>query len=70
MNSEWIKCSEKLPVLREKVLITNINRNEMFVGWISYILEDGTLDWQYSDCCGCSAGTITHWQLLPEPPHE
>lgn len=55
--SEWIKCSDGIPLAHIPVLVTDEFGN-IFIGvWDDYEGWD-------------SISTITHWQSLPEPPKD
>ena len=66
--SKWIKCSDRLPPDGEKVLVwfpgnKHIEDAVLFEerGSLRYSLFDGE----------CLMGeSPTHWQPLPEPPHD
>lgn len=55
--SEWIKCSDGIPLEHIPVLVADKSGN-VFIGvWDDYEGWD-------------SISTITHWQSLPEPPKD
>ena len=69
---EWVKCSEKLPILGEKVIcwggrtylafFPGLDNGEYQEHWV--ICDD-------ADCsCTGYTGAITHWMELPEPPKD
>lgn len=63
--SNWIKCSDRMPELGEEVLcIDEFGNYEAALYYSGYI--PGPLFF------ATSAGEFhpTHWQPLPEPPHE
>lgn len=55
--SNWIKCSDDIPLPNTPVLVADKIGNVFVCVWTEY---EG---W-------CSITTITHWQALPEPPAE
>ena len=64
-NNGWIPCSEKLPELRQDVLVTV--KYTGFMGMHGYWIKTGHMeaenDW-WGDCAG---GDVIAWQPLPEP---
>lgn len=64
----WIACSEKLPELRQDVLVTV--KYKGFMGMHGYWIKTGHMeaenDW-WGDCAG---GDVIAWQPLPEPFKE
>lgn len=64
----WIACSEKLPELRQDVLVTV--KYTGFMGMHGYWIKTGHMeaenDW-WGDCAG---GDVIAWQPLPEPFKE
>ena len=67
-NGGWIPCSEKLPKLRQDVLVTV--RYTGFMGMHGYWIKTGHMeaenDW-WGDCAG---GEVIAWQPLPSPFKE
>lgn len=67
-NGGWIACSEKLPELRQDVLVTV--KYTGFMGMHGYWIKTGHMeaenDW-WGDCAG---GDVIAWQPLPEPFKE
>ena len=68
--SDWIKCSERLPNVGERVLM-NVGKS-VFEGW-----HDGRIWVRYDDFDESPASfeelmckRVTHWMPLPEPPEE
>ena len=63
-NNGWIPCSEKLPELRQDVLVTV--KYTGFMGMHGYWIKTGRMeaenDW-WGDCAG---GEVIAWQPLPE----
>ena len=63
-NDGWIACSEKLPELRQDVLVTV--KYTGFMGMHGYWIKTGHMeaenDW-WGDCAG---GDVIAWQPLPE----
>ena len=64
-NNGWISCSEKLPELRQDVLVTV--KYTGFMGMHGYWIKTGHMeaenDW-WGDCAG---GEVIAWQPLPSP---
>lgn len=67
-NNGWIPCSERLPKLRQDVLVTV--KYTGFMGMYGYWIKTGHMeaenDW-WGDCAG---GEVIAWQPLPEPFKE
>ena len=67
-NDGWIACSEKLPELRQDVLVTV--KYTGFMGMHGYWIKTGHMeaenDW-WGDCAG---GEVIAWQPLPKPFKE
>ena len=67
-NNGWIPCSEKLPELRQDVLVTV--KYTGFMGMHGYWIKTGHMeaenDW-WGDCAG---GEVIAWQPLPKPFKE
>ena len=63
-NNGWIPCSEKLPELRQDVLVTV--KYTGFMGMHGYWIKTGHMeaenDW-WGDCAG---GEVIAWMKLPE----
>ena len=63
-SNGWIPCSEKLPELRQDVLVTV--KYTGFMGMHGYWIKTGHMeaenDW-WGDCAG---GDVIAWQPLPE----
>ena len=64
-NNDWIPCSEKLPDVRQDVLVTV--KYTGFMGVHGYWIKTGHMeaenDW-WGDCAG---GEVIAWQPLPQP---
>ena len=64
-NNGWIPCSEKLPDVRQDVLVTV--KYTGFMGMHGYWIKTGHMeaenDW-WGDCAG---GEVIAWQPLPKP---
>ena len=64
-SNGWIPCSEKLPELRQDVLVTV--KYTGFMGMHGYWIQTGHMeaenDW-WGDCAG---GEVIAWQPLPQP---
>ena len=67
-NNDWIPCSEKLPDVRQDVLVTV--KYTGFMGMHGYWIKTGHMeaenDW-WGDCAG---GEVIAWQPLPKPFKE
>ena len=67
-NNGWMSCSEKLPEVRQDVLVTV--KYTGFMGMHGYWIKTGHMeaenDW-WGDCAG---GEVIAWQPLPEPFKE
>ena len=67
-NNDWISCSEKLPDVRQDVLVTV--KYTGFMGMHGYWIKTGHMeaenDW-WGDCAG---GEVIAWQPLPKPFKE
>ena len=67
-NNGWIPCSEKLPDVRQDVLVTV--KYTGFMGMHGYWIKTGHMeaenDW-WGDCAG---GEVIAWQPLPKPFKE
>ena len=63
----WIKCSDRLPSLHEKVLCVN-DDGEI---WVAYMLDDLHGGYEFCEPLDyCYIGKVTHWMPLPELPKE
>ena len=64
-NNGWMSCSEKLPEVRQDVLVTV--KYTGFMGMHGYWIKTGHMeaenDW-WGDCAG---GEVIAWQPLPKP---
>ena len=64
-NNGWIPCTEKLPDVRQDVLVTV--KYTGFMGMHGYWIKTGHMeaenDW-WGDCAG---GEVIAWQPLPKP---
>ena len=67
-NNGWVPCSEKLPDVRQDVLVTV--KYTGFMGMHGYWIKTGHMeaenDW-WGDCAG---GEVIAWQPLPKPFKE
>lgn len=59
--SEWISVKERLPEEQQRVIV-RCERIGTSVGWILW--------GEWMTDIGPSAGKITHWMPLPDPPKE
>ncbi len=64
MMSEWIKVSERLPVVGEDVLIFDSSTNLSFIAWRNSV-EKWLVGTVYAE-----SAKVTHWMPLPAPPEE
>lgn len=63
-GSQWIPCSERLPVEQTDVLVT-VKYNG-FIGMYGTQIKTGFLD-EYGWNGDCFGGTVVAWMPLPEP---
>lgn len=71
MIMEWIKCSEQMPDIGERVLVVT---RGIYVGCASYRQREGAKTAKgraprFEDFGGI-VYNVTHWQPLPKPPTE
>ena len=59
--SKWISVKERLPEEKQRVIV-RCERIGTSVGWILW--------GEWMTDIGPSAGKITHWMTLPDPPKE
>ena len=59
--SKWISVKERLPEEKQRVIV-RCERIGTSVGWILW--------GEWMTDIGPSAGKITHWMPLPDPPKE
>ena len=64
-NNGWIPCSEKLPELRQDVLVTV--KYTGFMGMHGYWIKTGHMEAENDWCGDCAGGEVIAWQPLPEP---
>ena len=64
--SAWISVKERLPTDAETVLIHGKDKHGGVYTDVGYFVPLGSRTW-YSLR---TAGTVTHWQPLPEPPEK
>ena len=64
-NNGWIPCSEKLPELRQDVLITV--KYTGFMGMHGYWIQTGHMEVENDWWGNCAGGEVIAWQPLPEP---
>ena len=67
-NSGWIACSEKLPELRQDVLVTV--KYTGFMGMHGYWIKTGHMEAENDWWVDCAGGEVIAWQPLPEPYKE
>ena len=64
-NNGWIPCSEKLPDVRQDVLVTV--KYTGFMGMHGYWIKTGHMEAENDWCGDCAGGEVIAWQPLPEP---
>ena len=64
-NNGWIPCSEKLPELRQDVLVTV--KYTGFMGMHGYWIKTGHMEAENDWCGDCAGGEVIAWQPLPKP---
>ena len=64
-NNGWIPCSEKLPELRQDVLVTV--KHTGFMGMHGYWIQTGHMEAENDWWGNCAGGEVIAWQPLPEP---
>ena len=64
-NNGWIPCSEKLPELRQDVLVTV--KYTGFMGMHGYWIKTGHMEAENDWWGNCAGGEVIAWQPLPEP---
>ena len=64
-NNGWIQCSEKLPELRQDVLVTV--KYTGFMGMHGYWIQTGHMEAENDWWGNCAGGEVIAWQPLPEP---
>ena len=67
-NNGWIPCSEKLPELRQDVLVTV--KYTGFMGMHGYWIKTGHMESENDWWGDCSGGEVIAWQPLPKPYKE
>ncbi|WP_411814041.1 DUF551 domain-containing protein [Cronobacter sakazakii] len=69
--SEWIKCSDRMPEIGQRVLVATEGRSvncASYRQWESAKTEKGRAP-RFEDYRGTVYG-VTHWMPLPAPPAE
>ena len=61
----WISCSEKLPELRQDVLVTV--KYTGFMGMHGYWIKTGHMEAENNWWGDCAGGEVIAWQPLPKP---
>ena len=64
-NNGWIPCSEKLPELRQDVLVTV--KYTGFMGMHGYWIQTGHMEAENDWWGNCAGGEVIAWQPLPQP---
>ena len=64
-NNGWIPCSEKLPDIRQDVLVTV--KYTGFMGMHGYWIKTGHMEAENDWCGDCAGGEVIAWQPLPKP---
>ena len=64
-NNGWIPCSEKLPELRQDVLVTV--KYTGFMGMHGYWIQTGHMEAENDWWGNCAGGEVIAWQPLPRP---
>lgn len=67
--SEWIKCSDRLPPIRQKVLAYRLGKKTNDGPFFAMTCGNEIRPWRYIDGDRCDI-SITHWQPIPDPPTE
>ena len=67
-HNGWISCSEKLPELRQDVLVTV--KYTGFMGMHGYWIKTGHMEAENDWWGDCTGGEVIAWQPLPEPFKE
>jgi hypothetical protein len=73
-NSKWIKCSDRLPEHRQKVIAYNTRKEIVSSAQYSdealdtNVIKDN--EWYNLEECEPVNGEVTHWMALPEPPKD
>lgn len=78
MTNEWISTKDRLPTLKQKVLL--LVKGDIFVGWYDDTWESSKMGLKWAtlstgtECYECSGEAdvyddeVTHWMPLPKPP--
>ena len=64
-NNGWISCSEKLPELRQDVLVTV--KYTGFMGMHGYWIKTGHMETENDWWGDCTGGEVIAWKPLPQP---
>ena len=62
-NNGWIPCSEKLPDVRQDVLVTV--KYTGFMGMHGYWIKTGHMEAENDWCGDCAGGEVIAWMELP-----
>ncbi len=80
--SKWIKCSERMPPIDEKILAyakeSNSKKYEIIkaIYYDRYEINGRKPEYEFYECCNCSGydyddmmiDHISHWMPLPKTP--
>ena len=64
-SNGWIPCSEKLPELRQDVLVTV--KYTGFMGMHGYWIKTGHMETENDWWGDCTGGEVIAWKPLPQP---
>ena len=64
-NNGWIPCIEKLPDVRQDVLVTV--KYTGFMGMHGYWIKTGHMEAENDWWGDCASGEVIAWQSLPKP---
>jgi len=67
--SDWIKCSDRLPPIRKKVLVYRLGKKTNDGPFFAMTCGNEHRPWRYIDGDRCDI-TPTHWHEIPAPPTD
>ncbi len=67
--SGWIKCSDRLPPIRQRVLAYRLGKKTNDGPFFAMTCGNEYRPWRYIDGDRCDI-TPTHWHEIPAPPTE